>query len=80
LNDATEKGYLTPAMYEWDVALCEQNSASFDAFMTSAAPAYAHLFKPSTMRSRPETGTKHHGEIAQAICSQLGIKPSDLVD
>lgn len=78
VQDATDKGYLTPAMWDWAVSLCEQDRDSFDDFISSATPAYAHMFKPQPMRGRPGESVQSHDPLALSICSQLGLTPADL--
>ena len=53
VEDALRKGYITPAMRGWATALCAQDPDSFDAFITTSAPAYADLTKPSHMTAAP---------------------------
>lgn len=78
VNDATDKGYMTPAMWEWAVALREQDSDSFDAFIGTATPAYAHLSRKHDFGAAPKSGAQLNDPLALSICSQLGIDPSDL--
>lgn len=80
VDAAMSEGYLTPAMREWAVALCRQDRDSFDAFVQSATPAYAHLFRAPLARPLNRSRAPASDPLAQAICSQLGIDPGDLVD
>ncbi len=73
---AMQQGYLTPAMRPWAVALCRQDPASFDRFLASAAPPYAHLarlqeFGP--VPGSPEGRRAAMSEQETAICRQLGL-------
>lgn len=87
MRDAEDKvdravldGYITPAMREWAIALCSQDASSFDAFMESAAPAYAHLSKLQIEdRRSPRSPARHHGGDEASICAQLGLSPGDLL-
>lgn len=74
---AMDAGYLTPAMRPWAVALCRQDPASFDGFLASAAPAYAHLAQP--LRHMPPPGSAEARraatcDVEAAICRQLGLE------
>ena len=74
---AMDGGYITPAMKGWALALCARNPDSFDDFLSSAAPAYAHLFTPRIIGAHPGAD-EAAGEEAAAICAQLGLKPEAL--
>ena len=85
VTEAMAQGYLSPAMKDWATALCTQNEASFDAFITKSVPQFAHLFKPSHMTGLPPGATPgsitaEQSEVASSICSQLGLKPEALAD
>lgn len=82
VSKAMSMGYLSPAMREWALALCKQSPASFDGFIASAIPQFAHLFKPSQLGSRqaPQGRAVEQSSEALAICAQLGLKPEDLKD
>lgn len=79
---ATRKGYLSPAMQDWAVALCRSDEASFDAFVAKAVPAFAHLTAESHLGGMPpgRGRTAPASAEAEAICAQLGIAPSALSD
>lgn len=79
---AIRKGYLSPAMQDWAVALCRSDEASFDAFLAKATPAFAHLAAESRLRGQPPGKGKTVAASAEveAICAQLGIEPSALAD
>ncbi len=67
-------------MKDWATALCMANEASFDSFIASSVPQFAHIFKTSHTAGTPP-GTRRGsegGELADAICSQLGLKPGSL--
>lgn len=77
VDEAMHKGYITPAMRDWAVALCAQNPESFDAFVASATPAYAHLFARRDW-TPPEKRSGAASAEERAICDQLGLEPSAL--
>ncbi len=82
VEEAMRSGHLSPAMKEWATALCMSNEASFDSFLASSVPQFAHLFKTSHTAQAP-LGTRRGsegGEFAEAICSQLGLKPGSLTE
>ncbi|MBU3031640.1 phage protease [Paracoccus marinaquae] len=80
VQQAMDAEYLTPAMRDWAIALCTQNEASFDSFVTTATPAYAHLLRPSRLHdASPDVrGRKPASADERAICEQLGLSPDDL--
>lgn len=80
VEQAMNSGYLTPAMRDWALALCAQDPASFDSFVATATPAYAHLHRPSRLHdTTPGTHARRASSAeAQAICAQLGLSPEDL--
>ncbi len=47
VNIALDNGYITPGMRDWATARYRQDPESLAAFTRSAAPAYAHLFRPA---------------------------------
>ena len=74
---AMDQGYLTPAMRPWAVALCRQDPAAFEGFLTSAAPAYAHLARKVRYAPPPGSPEARHaaaGDAEAAICRQLGLE------
>ncbi len=82
VEEALRSGHLSPAMKDWATALCVANEASFDGFVASSVPQFAHIFKPSPTAGTPP-GTRRGSEgdqFADAICSQLGLKPGSLAD
>ena len=80
--DALQSGHISPAMRDWATALCMSNEASFDSFVASAIPQFAHLFKAThTAKAPPGNQRGSEGaEFANAICSQLGLKPGTLTE
>ncbi len=81
VTKALESGYITPGMRDWATALCRQNPDSFAEFTDSAAPAYAHLFKPAIGGgTAPEPRSRAYDEAELAICAQLDIEPGTLID
>ncbi len=82
VQDALKKGYITPAMRGWAMALCAQDPDSFDAFIAKSTPAYAHLTKPSHMTGAPPgktaTGRSDDNDAAAAIYAELGLPSGSL--
>ena len=80
--DALRKGHLSPAMKGWATALCLDNEASFDSFVASTVPQFAHLLRPSHMSGQPQhTASAASGSAeAEAVCTQLGLAPGTLKD
>jgi len=80
VNAAVEDGYITPAMRGWALSLCTQDPESFDAFMASALPAYAHLGEKISRnaRSLSDVPEARHSPEAREIASNLGIDPARL--
>lgn len=77
---AMEDGYITHGMKRWALELAAQDEASFDAFIASTAPPYAHL-KRSVMPSALPPGAAAPTAVdpnAAAICAQLGLDPKAL--
>lgn len=84
VEDALHRGYITPAMTDWATTLCAQDEASFEEFLVSAAPAYAHLFAPSRVAALPPGGStlaaaSDKGAI-QSLCDQLGLSADRFAD
>lgn len=82
VEEALRSGHLSPAMKDWATALCMANEASFDGFIASSVPQFAHIFKVTHTAGTPP-GTRRDaegGELADAICSQLGLKPGSLTE
>jgi phage I-like protein len=85
VDDAFARGYLSPAMRDWAMALCMSDQASFDLFIEKAVPPYAHLFMPATTSAMPPGFASNGGAAIRsaeeiAICEQLGLKPGSLLD
>ena len=80
VDDALRSGYLSPAMKDWATALCRTDEASFDRFLASSVPQFAHLSWSVITSVRPpgSRADRHSEELADAICSQLGLKPGSL--
>jgi len=76
------KGYITPAMNDWATALCAQNEAAFDAFISKAPAAYSHLSETShTARVAPSHTASlaaERADDAASVCRQLGLETSSL--
>lgn len=77
VRDALKRGYITPGMRDWALALCTRDEASFDDFMAKALPTYAYLSKQLLPNHPPDrTSGTQTCETSKAICEQLGL--SDL--
>jgi phage I-like protein len=81
--DALRRGFLSPAMKGWAMALCRSDEASFDAFLSSTLLAFAsvtqsfdHLRAPPSAR----LATAPASPEAASIAAQLGLKPGQLAD
>ncbi len=80
VDDALRSGHLSPAMREWATSLCRSDEASFDRFLSSSIPQFAHMSR-SVVPSGPPPGSRldrQSDELAESICSQLGLKPGSL--
>ena len=80
VEQAMNAGYLTPAMRPWALSLCAQDPDSFESFIATAIPAYAHMHRLSPLHG---TALNASGKaIARgdehALCEQLGLSPEDL--
>lgn len=75
VNNALEKGFITPAMKEWAISLCRTNADAFDNFIQKSTPAYAHLSEVVTPRGRPPASRAEVGDAELEVCQQLGIDP-----
>ncbi|WP_380997290.1 phage protease [Sedimentitalea sp. HM32M-2] len=80
VKDALARGFITPAMQGWATAPCAQDEASFDSFMASSAPAYAHLMAQAAPNNPPQSSPAEiaQSDCAAAVCTQLGLKPGAL--
>lgn len=85
VDKAVVEGYITPGMRDWAEALCRHDPDSFNEFVASFPPAFAHMMKspidPVKLNRIVEErgrGTYAGSREAQAICSQLGIEPNSL--
>lgn len=83
VNEAMQRGYISPAMKEWATALCQQDEGSFDSFIEKSTPQFAHLFKPSGTSVIPPKSAGATAQIpgsdqAEAVCQQLGLKSGTL--
>lgn len=79
VNAAIRKGYFPPPLRDWAIALCRDDPASFDDFLSKSTPAYAHLSQELVKGLPP--GQQHptaQTEAEAAICHQLGLKPGQL--
>jgi phage I-like protein len=80
--EALRLGHISPALKDWATALCRSDEASFDRFMESSVPQFAHIFKPTHAAGQPPRPQHHKAssDLADAICSQLGLKPGSLTE
>ena len=80
VNEALRLGHLSPAMKDWATALCRKDEASFDRFLASSLPQFADLSRPLITSALPpgSRSASQSEELADAICSQLGLKPGTL--
>jgi hypothetical protein len=69
-------------MKDWALALCRSDEASFDRFLASSTPAFSALLRPSHASGLPGPSRQDRAgsELADAICSQLGLKPGSLAE
>jgi hypothetical protein len=62
----------------------EANGADLpvDRFIASSAPAFSRLLEPSHLAALPSQSRQDRAgsELADAICSQLGLKPGSLAE
>lgn len=81
---ALAKGYITPAMKDWAVALCRSDEAAFDTFLEKSGPVFGELLRETHTKGVPrwssaaEAPGARAGEVETAICSQLGLAPGRL--
>ena len=82
VSEAMRSGFLSPAMKPWALALCRSDEASFDTFLQTTIPPFAHLLKSSTdhLRAPPVAGRGPilGTEAQEALCAQLGLAPGTL--
>lgn len=79
VGEAQDAGYLTPAMRPWALALCREKPDSFEAFLSSSMPAYAHFLRPVVSTGKPPAARAAAlSPEAQAICRQLDLDPEAL--
>ena len=80
--EALRSGHISPAMKDWATALCFNDEASFDRFVSSSIPQFGHLVKPLVHVGIPpgQTRADQGSEYADAICAQLGLEPGALND
>ena len=78
VDTALNGGYITPAMVPWATSLCRQNPEAFDGFLTSSAPAWAHLFRRRDHLGQPPRSTRERQDAAAEIAAQLGLSPDAL--
>jgi phage I-like protein len=82
VSEALRLGHISPALKDWATALCRSDEASFDRFVANSVPQFGHLFTPSHAAGEPPRSHHHKAssDLANAICSQLGLKPGSLSD
>ncbi len=80
VEDALKRGFITPAMRSWATALCAQDPASFEGFLASSVPAYAHLTRELLPTAFAAQTAAQGSAEAEAICRQLGLPAGTLKD
>jgi phage I-like protein len=78
VDDAVLAGVISPGMRDWATALCSQDPASFDTFVTSIGPVFGNLFKHRDWTLPEGTGVAGSGGDAETIAAQLGLKADAL--
>lgn len=78
VDDAMTAGYITPGMRDWAMSLCSQDPESFDAFLQSAMPTYAHLSQPQARRGATASDAFGHSAEALEIAQNIGVDPARL--
>lgn len=81
VGDALAKGYITPAMKPWATALCRQDEASFDRFLSSAVPVWKGLTEELFAGRQTPSASSHAADTSDAeaaVCAQLGLAPGSL--
>lgn len=77
VEKAVDGGYITPAMRDWAVALCKASPDSFDGFLTSATPAYAHLFTTIAANRQVPNSVQPEAD-PNSVAAILGLDPKRL--
>lgn len=82
VKDAMDRGYLSPAMRDWALALCRSDEASFDLFLEKSIPHFIHIVRPRATTSAfpPDFSAAPRSAEEQAICEQLGLTPTSFAD
>jgi len=80
VEDALRRGFITPAMRPWATALCAQDPESFERFLASSVPAFAHLGRELLPAAFVSQATVQGSAEAEAICRQLGLPAGTLKD
>ena len=75
VDAAFSQGFIHGGMRDWALALCRSDEAAFDGFLVKSGPVFGALLKNigAGQRSLPETRASDRSDIADAICSQLGL-------
>jgi phage I-like protein len=79
---ALRLGHIPPAMKDWATALCRSDEASFDSFIASSGPSFSAILRQSHTGTPPFQSRQDRAgsDLADAICSQLGLKPGSLTE
>lgn len=87
VKDAMARGYLSPAMRGWALALCKSDEASFEEFLGKSIPHFASVVgaAPITTSAKPppvhllglDDSSRGRSEEEMAICAQLGLDPAE---
>lgn len=82
VSNALRLGHIPPAMKNWATALCRSDEASFDTFIADIGPAFSGLLQSSHTAKLPPLSPQDRAgsDLANAICSQLGLKPGSLTE
>ena len=83
MSEALDAGFITPAMRSWALALCRERPQSFEDFLATGSPAFAHFLRRAAPAAAPPVRTGAAALAspeAQVICRQLGIEPSALAE
>lgn len=76
---AMQRGYISPAMKDWAVALCRSDEAAFDTFLEKSGPIFATIGRPSHARNLYQADAKPGVSAEElAVCTQLGLDPGRL--
>ncbi len=80
VEGAIRDGHITPAMRPWATALCAQDPASFETFLSKSPAPYAYLLRPMAQALPAIAADRRTAQSDEeaAICAQLGLVPGSL--